>query len=644
MKNMYERLNVKEKLQRKHEKMFTTIFDDSQTASKYVAGEIAKIIKEKNKRNETYVLGLATGSSPIGVYNELVRLHKKENLSFKNVVTFNLDEYYPMEPDRIQSYVYFMNDHLFNHIDIPKENINIPDGTVNIKNIYDYCSDYENKIRKYGGIDIQLLGIGRTGHIGFNEPGSGLNSPTRLVTLDELTKVDAAGDFYAQENVPQKAITMGVGTIMSARKIFLMAWGEKKAQIIKEAIEGEISDFVPSSYLQKHSDTHIILDPAAAEKLTRKNTPWVVEDETEWTEKLIRKAIIWLSNKVDKPILKLTNKHYIDNGLSDLLTKHGPAYNINITVFNHVQHTISGWPGGKPHADDSNRPERKSPHPKRSLIFSPHPDDDIMSMGGTLKRLVKHKNDVYIAYQTSGNISVKDDDVIKHADFMNMYNNAFNSDTEHSAKWYKNVVEFLTNKKPGQVDSFEVLEVKKIIRQTEAKAACRYIGIPEKNISFLDMPFYKTGTIKKGELKDVDIQLVVNAMRKVKPHQIFAAGGMSDPHGTHRICLSAIHKALDIVKNDAWTKDCYVWLYSGTSNEWDISEVEMAVPLSPEELLNKRKAIFIHQTQKDRAMFPGTDKREFWERAEDRNKETAKQYDKLGFAEYEAAEVFVRYK
>ncbi len=644
MNNMYEKLDVREKLQRRYEKMFTTIFADSQIASKYTANEIAKLIKSKNIEGETCVLGLATGSSPIGVYNELVRLHKEEELSFKNVVTFNLDEYYPMEQDRIQSYVYFMNDHLFDHIDIPKENINVPDGTINIENIYKYCSNYENKIKEYGGIDIQLLGIGRTGHVGFNEPGSGINSPTRLITLDELTKVDAAGDFYAQENVPEKAITMGVGTIMSAKKIFLMAWGEKKAQIIKEAVEGKISDIVPSSYLQKHLNTEIILDPAAAERLTRMNTSWIVEDSTDWSEKLIRKAIIWLSKKVEKPILKLTNKHYIDNSLSDLLTKHGPAYNINIKVFNHIQHTITGWPGGKPNADDSNRPERKLPHPKCSLVFSPHPDDDVMSMGGTLKRLVKHGNDVHTVYQTSGNISVKDDDIIRYADFVNMYNVAFNTDTEHAAKWYNNVVDFLTTKKPGQIDTPEVLEVKKIIRQTEAKAACRYIGIPEKNINFLDMPFYKTGTINKGKLNDEDIQLVVEAMRKIKPNQIFAAGGMSDPHGTHRICLSAIYKALDIVKNDEWMKDCYIWLYSGTSNEWELSEVEMTVPLSPEELLNKRKAIFTHQTQKDRAMFPGMDKREFWKRAEDRNKETAKQYDKLGFAEYEAMEVFVRYK
>ncbi len=642
MKDLYGSLGVKEKLQRKYEKMYVSVFDDSKIGSVWIANQIAELIREKDQKGEMCVLGLATGSSPVAVYNELVRQHKEENLSFKNVVTFNLDEYYPMEKERIQSYVFFMNEHLFDHIDILPENINIPDGTIDKDEVYDYCSGYEKKIDSYGGIDIQLLGIGRTGHIGFNEPGSGINSPTRLITLDELTKADAAGDFFAQENVPKKAITMGVGTIMKASKIYLMAWGDKKAGIISKAVEGTITDVVPSTYLQYHSDTHIILDPAAAAGLTRFRTPWLV-GECNWDDRMIRKAVIWLSGQVEKSILKLTNKHYNDNGLSDLVANHGPAYNINIKIFNDIQHTITGWPGGKPDADDSKKPEREKPFPKRSLVFSPHPDDDVLSMGGTLMRLVEHGNDVHVAYQTSGNISVTDDDVIKYADFVNMYNEAFNYDLIQSKKWYNRVTEFLNKKKPGQIDTPEVLEAKSIIRKGEAKASCRFVGIPQEKIYFLDMPFYKTGTIKKGNLTDKDVQLVVDTLRKVKPNQIFAAGSMSDPHGTHRICLSSIFKAIEIVKNDDWIKDCYVWLYSGATSEWTIPEVDMAVPLSPGELIDKRKAIFIHQTQKDRAMFPGLDEREFWQRSEERNKETAKLYNILGMAEYEAVEVFVRH-
>ena len=637
----FSKLDVREKLMKRYEKIYTSLFDDSKSASHWVATEIANLIREKAKRNENCVLGLATGSSPVEVYSELVRMHKEEGLSFKNVITFNLDEYYPIPKEHIQSYWYFMHDHLFDHIDIPKENINIPDGTIPLENVYEFCAQYEEKISKYGGIDIQILGIGRTGHIGFNEPGSDINSPTRLITLDHITIADAASDFFAEENVPRRAITMGIDQIMKARRILLMAWGEKKADVIREAVEGVVTDTLPSSFLQNHSNVEFILDPAAGASLTREKTPWLVSN-CVWTEPLIRRAVVWLCQRLSKPILKLTDRDYNDNGMSDLLANHGPAYTLNIKVFNQMQHTITGWPGGKPNADDSNRPERAKPFPKRVLVFSPHPDDDVISMGGTLFRLVEQGNDVHVVYQTDGNIAVSDDDVIRYADFLNMYNEDFQHEVDQSEKWFNHVLEFLAAKKPGQVDSPEIQKIKALIRQSEAKAACRFVGVKKENIHFLNMPFYQTGTIRKNSLTDADINLITAICREIKPHQIYAAGDLSDPHGTHRICLSAIHRALDDVKKDDWFKDCYIWLYRGAWQEWDVAEAEMAVPISPEQLVMKRRAIFKHQSQKDKALFPGADEREFWQRAEDRNKSTAILYNKLGMAEYEAMEIFVR--
>jgi len=637
----FSKLAVREKLKKRYEKIYTTLFDDSKSASQWVAIEIANLIREKAKRNENCVLGLATGSSPVEVYSELVRMHKEEGLSFKNVITFNLDEYYPIPKEHIQSYWYFMHEHLFNHIDIPKENINIPDGTIPIEEVYDFCAQYEEKINLLGGIDIQLLGIGRTGHIGFNEPGSDINSPTRLITLDHITIADAASDFFAEENVPRRAITMGIDQILKARRIILMAWGEKKADVIREAVEGIITDSLPSSFLQNHPNVEFILDPAAGASLTREKTPWLVSN-CVWTEPLIRRAVVWLCQRLNKPILKLTDRDYNDNGMSDLLANHGPAYTLNIKVFNQMQHTITGWPGGKPNADDTNRPERALPFPKRVLVFSPHPDDDVISMGGTLFRLVEQGNEVHVVYQTDGNIAVSDDDVIRYADFLNMYNEDFLHEVDQSEKWFNHVLEFLTGKRPGQIDNPEIQKIKALIRQSEAKAACRFIGIKDENIHFLNMPFYQTGTIKKNALSDADINLITEITREIKPHQIYAAGDLSDPHGTHRICLSAIHQALDIVKNDNWFNDCFIWLYRGAWQEWDVAEAEMAVPISPEQLIMKRRAIFKHQSQKDKALFPGADEREFWQRAEDRNKNNALLYNKLGMAEYEAMEIFVR--
>lgn len=625
------------------EKIPTQIFESSEAASIAVANDIASLIKIKQLEGKMCVLGLATGSTPTRVYAELVNLYEKGEVSFKNVITFNLDEYFPMQPNAFQSYVRFMNEHLFDHIDIPKDQIFIPDGTISKELVNDYCKNYEARIEAVGGIDLQLLGIGRTGHIGFNEPGSADNSVTRLITLDQVTRIDAASDFFGEENVPNKAITMGVGTILKSKRIIMMAWGEGKSKVVKKAVEDPISDHIPSSYLQRHPNVSVILDEASASELTRIKTPWLV-DNCDWTnEKLVRKAIVWLCQKVEKPILKLTNHDYMEHGMSDLITEFGNAYSINIRVFNELQHTITGWPGGKPNADDSHRPERASPFPKKALIFSPHPDDDVISMGGTFIRLVDQGHEVSVAYQTSGNIAVFDADAIRFTDFVNDFNELFTLNKEDSEKLYSKVVKALKEKKPGEIDSKQVLAIKALIRRGEAKAGCRYVGIADDHIHFLDMPFYETGAVKKKPISEADIQIIIELLQKIKPHQIYAAGDLSDPHGTHRVCLAAIFEALKRLKNEPWMRDCYVWLYRGAWQEWDIDQIEMAVPLSPEELSRKRAAIFKHQSQKDSAMFPGADKREFWMRAEDRNRATADLYNKLGLPEYEAMEAFVRY-
>jgi len=626
-----------------HENIPTKIFDTSSDGSKFVANEIADLIRTNNASDESTVLGLATGSTPTEVYAELIRLHKEEGLTFKNVITFNLDEYYPMEPESLQSYVRFMNEHLFNHIDIPEEQVHIPDGTISEDEVDAYCLDYEQKIKDAGGLDIQLLGIGRTGHIGFNEPGSRPDSRTRLITLDRITRKDAASDFFGEEYVPRRAMTMGVGTILDAERVIMMAWGEGKAPIIKEAVEGPIREQVPATYLQEHNNATVILDEASAENLTRKKTPWLL-NRCDWDDQLIRKGVVWLCQKVDKPVLKLTDEDYNEHGMGDLLTKFGPAYDINLKVFNELQHTITGWPGGKPNAEDIDRPERAEPFPKRAIVFSPHPDDDVISMGGTLIRLVDQDHEVHVAYQTSGNIAVFDDDVIRFVDFVSDYNEMFGMEQEEAANMLSEIKQFLNEKEPAQVDSDEIKHIKGLIRRGEAKAAGRYCGVPEERLHFLDMPFYETGRVKKKPLSQDDVDIIVDLLREVKPHQVYAAGDLSDPHGTHRVCLKAIFAALEECKDDAWIDHCYVWLYRGAWQEWDINEIEMAVPLSPEELAKKRKAIFKHQSQKDRPLFPGPDEREFWQRSEQRNRGTAKLYDKLGFAEYEAIEAFVRYK
>ncbi len=627
---------------KQYEKIPTQIFADAKTASKGVAQQMADLIKNKQAKNEMVVLGLATGSTPTAVYGELVRMYQEEGLSFHNVITFNLDEYFPIQPDALQSYVRFMNEYLFNHIDIDPANVHIPDGTLRIEEVNEYCLQYEKKITAAGGLDLQLLGIGRTGHIGFNEPGSMLSSQTRLISLDRMTMRDAASDFFHEDNVPRRAITMGVGTIMKAKQVILMAWGEGKSRIIQKTVEGPITEIIPATYLQNHPNTQIILDEGASAELTRIKSPWLVGACT-WNEESIRKAVVWLCQKLNKPILKLTDEDYNEKGMSDLVADHGPAYEVNIRIFNTMQRTITGWPGGKPNADDTHRPERQGPFPKRVLIFSPHPDDDVISMGGTLIRLVDQGHEVHIAYQTSGNIAVFDDHALRFIDFAADFSQAYGQDASKVATLYKESQEFLRNKQPGQVDTPDIQHIKGLIRRGEAKSACRYCGIPDERAHFMDMPFYETGTVRKQPLGEEDIQLTVDLIKKIKPHQIYAAGDLSDPHGTHRVCLEAVFQAVDRLKEEDWMKDCWVWMYRGAWQEWGLEDIEMAVPISPIELRRKREAIFKHQSQKDQALFPGNDPREFWQRAEDRNHDTARLYDELGLPEYEAIEGFVRY-
>ena len=627
----------------KEEHLHTIIFPGSESASKKVANEIATRIKEKQKLNEYFVLGLATGSSPRALYSELIKLHRDKGLSFKNVITFNLDEYYPIEPRALQSYVRFMNEHLFDHIDIDPANVHIPDGTLDKSQTDEYCDQYEKKIEAAGGLDFQILGIGRTGHIGFNEPGSFIHSRTRLITLDHITRLDAASDFFGENNVPRKAITMGIGTIMKAKRIVLLAWGEGKAHIIKKTVEGVETDQVPATFLQQHSNTSFYIDEAAAAELSRVKHPWLYS-ETEWDERSSKKAVIWLSEYLDKPILKLTDRDYIDHGMGELVTIYRSAYNLNIKIFNILQHTITGWPGGKPNADDTNRPERAVPAKKRVVIFSPHPDDDVISMGGTFIRLVDQGHDVHVAYQTSGNIAVFDDDVIRFIDFYKDFQKLQEEEPNKAVSLFKKIQEDIYSKKPGAIDTPEVLAIKSLIRKGEAKAGCRFAGISDEKSHFLNMPFYETGLVKKKPISREDIGIVSTLLNKIKPHQIYAAGDLSDPHGTHRVCLDAILSSLENLKKEKWIKDCWVWLYRGAWQEWPIEEIDMAVPLSPEELIRKRKAIFKHQSQKDSALFPGNDSREFWQRAEDRNRAMAGDYDGLGLAEYEAMEGFKRYQ
>ncbi len=618
------------------------VWDDPEEGAVHVARSIALAIRQKQEEGERLVLGLATGSSPLKVYEELIRLHKNEGLSFYNVHTFNLDEYYPMSATSRHGYVYFMWHHLFDHIDIDKNNVHIPDGTVPLEEVEAYCADYEKRIEDLGGIDIQLLGIGRSGHIGFNEPGSRSDSLTRLVRLDGITRADAVEEFGALEKVPYRAITMGIRSILKAKTVFLMAWGNHKAEVVKKAVEEPITSNLPASFLQLHDNVKFVIDKAAEEQFTRVKTPWLV-GMCNWNDDLIAKAVIWLSQKINKPILKLTPQDYSDNELSDLILEYDSAYNINIKVFNKLQHGITGWPGGKPNADDTNRPERALPAKKRVVIFSPHPDDDVISMGGTFLRLVDQGHEVHVAYQTSGNIAVHDYDTQRFMEFYKEFGDIMQDDVI-SDESLKRIIRAIKQNGSRKQPSKTILKVNALIRRGEARAGARFCGLTDDRIHFLDMPFYETGKAKKKSLSDEDVDIVVNLLETIKPHQVYAAGELADPHGTHRVCLNAILSAFDRVKHNKWSKDCWLWLYRGAWQEWNIDEIEMAVPLSPDELIKKRKAIFMHQTQKDQPPFPGVDQREFWQRAEERNKKTAETFRKLGLADYEAMEAFVRWK
>jgi len=613
------------------ERLHNLVFDDVKKGSKVIAKEIGALIKLKQSQNKLCVLGLATGSSPLSVYRELISLHNN-GLSFKNVVTFNLDEYFLLPPEHVQSYHNFMYENLFNHIDIDPKNIHIPKGSLSQYEIDLYCKEYEQKIIDQGGIDLQILGIGRTGHIGFNEPGSHANSITRLVTLDHITRFDAAPAFNGIENVPKKAITMGINTILTSKRIILMAWGNKKAHVVLKSIEGKVDPNIPCSYLQNHNNATVVLDSEAASDITRIKTPWLV-DSCKWTDDLICKAVLWLCKKTQKSVLKLTDEDYNMYGMSDLLNVERNCYKLNIKIFNRLQKTITGWPGGKENVNQDKYPERSQPKIKTCIIFSPHPDDDVISMGGTLDRLISQGHKVHVVYQTSGSIAVNNQDVLK---FIEVSESIFGKIPDKLEKLKSELGS-------ENVSSKELLAIKGKIRESEARAAVRYLGLKDKNIHFLNLPFYETGKAVKNPISIADIKPTVDLINKIKPHQIYAAGDLADPHGTHRKCLDIVFESLKKIKTKPYASDCWVWLYRGAWMDWDLHEVQMAIPLSPSEVLRKRKAIFYHQTQKDGVIFQGDDRREFWVRAEDRNQLNAKKFNDIGLADYEAIELFRRY-
>lgn len=627
------------------EKIPTDIYESPEEGANQVALDIAQIIRDKQKAGRFCVLALAGGNSPRNVYSALIRMHREEGLSFRNVIVFNLYEYYPLSENAVSSNLNSLKEMLLNHVDIDPQNIFSPSGSIAKDTIFEYCRLYEQRIESFGGIDVAVLGIGRVGNIGFNEPGSRLNSTTRLILLDNASRNEASKMFGNIENTPISSITMGVSTILSAKKVYLMAWGEEKAQMIKECVEGNITDTIPASYLQTHNNAHIAIDLSAAANLTRIQRPWLVTS-CEWNDKLIRSAIVWLCQLTGKPILKLTNKDYNENGLSELLALYGSAYNVNIKIFNDLQHTITGWPGGKPNADDTYRPERANPYPKRVIVFSPHPDDDVISMGGTIRRLVEQKHDVHVAYETSGNIAVGDEEVIRFLHFINGFNQLFNnSEDQVINEKYAEIRKYLREKQDGDMDTRDILTIKGLIRRGEARTACTYNNIPLDHCHFLDLPFYETGKIQKNPISEADVEIVRNLLREVKPHQIFVAGDLADPHGTHRVCTDAVFAAIDLEKEEdaEWLKDCRIWMYRGAWAEWEIENIEMAVPISPEELRAKRNSILKHQSQMESAPFLGNDERLFWQRSEDRNRATANLYNKLGLASYEAMEAFVEY-
>lgn len=628
------------------EKIATDIFPTIEEGAKEIADNIELEIMSKQREGRYCVLALGTGLSLTPVYAELIRKHREEKLSFKNVVVFNAYEYFPLNPDSKNSSLNQLKDRFLAHVDIDAQNVFSPDGTISQDAVQEYCRLYEQRIATFGGIDVCLLGIGRIGNIATNEPGSGIASSSRLMLIDATSRQEMTMSFGTQEIVPPCSITMGVQTILSARKIFLTAWGDEKADIIQKAVEGLLTDAIPASFLQTHNNVRVVIDLAAASKLTRIIHPWLVTS-CEWTDKLVRSALVWLCQLTGKPILKLTNKDYNENGLSELLALYGSAYNANIKIFNDLQHTITGWPGGKPKADDTYRPERSKPFPKRVIVFSPHPDDDVISMGGTLRRLVQQGHDVHVAYETSGNIAVGDEEVTRFMHFINGFNQIFDENKDEVIKKkYKEIKKYLAEKKEGDIDSADIRTIKGLIRRGEARTACTFNQIPLDHVHFLDLPFYESGKIEKLPMAEADVKIVRDLIAKVKPHQIYVAGDLADPHGTHRKCTDAVFAAIDLEKeaNAAWLKDCRIWMYRGAWAEWEIENIEMCVPMSPEELRAKRNSILKHQSQMESAPFLGNDERLFWQRSEDRNRGTAKLYDDLGLACYEAMEAFVEYK
>lgn len=628
------------------EKVPTDIFPTIEEGAIDIANHLEADIKKREQEGRKYVMGVGSGSSLTPIFQELIKRHQAGKLSFKNVVVFNAYEYFPLSEENVNRGINQLKERFLNHIDIDVENIFTPDGTIAQNDVQEHCRQYEQHIKELGGLDVILLGIGRMGNIATNEPGSSLTSASRLILIDETSREEMKMSFGSQESVPPCSITMGVSTILSARKIFLTAWGEEKAEIIKKTVEGKVSDTVPASFLQTHNDAHVVIDLSAAAKLTRIQHPWLVAS-CKWTDKLVRSALVWLCQITGKPLLKLTNKDYNENGLSELLALYGSAYNANIKIFNDLQHTITGWPGGKPDADDTYRPERAKPFPKRVIVFSPHPDDDVISMGGTLRRLVQQGHDVHVAYETSGNIAVGDEEVVRFMHFINGFNQLFANEQDEVIKSkYKEIKEFLKNKKEGDIDTQDIRTIKGLIRRGEARTASTFNQIPLDHVHFLDLPFYESGKIEKLPMGEADVNIVRELITKVKPHQIYVAGDLADPHGTHRKCTDAVLAAIDLEKEAKaeWLKDCRVWMYRGAWAEWEIENIEMCVPISPEELRAKRNSILKHQSQMESAPFLGNDERLFWQRSEDRNRGTAKLYDDLGLACYEAMEAFVEYK
>ncbi len=630
--------------QTQFEKIDTEIYDDEKQGSKQIAAEIAAVIKNKQAQNETCVLGLSGGSSPLSVYEELVKLHKEEGLSFNHVMVFNLTEFYPLTQQNQHNNTSIIQENLLQKVDFIPENFYtlIPDSTE--KDIHAFCHNYDRLIAEKGGLDFVLVSFGLVGNLAYNEPGSNIGSKTRLMLLDDQSRADLKPFYNNTSDIPSYAFTIGLSTLMEARQLTLAAWGEHKASIIKKVVEEKADDNVPASLLQLHKNAKVVMDVNAAQMLTRISHPWLV-GSCDWTNKLTRRAIVWLCDKTKKPILKLTNKDYNQHGLDELLVKYGSAYDVNIQIFNDLQHTITGWPGGKPNADDSNRPERALPYPKRVLVFSPHPDDDVISMGGTFQRLVDQNHEVHVAYQTSGNIAVGDEEVIRYVSLIKSLSSKYNkSKVEVDAKLDEALDALLSQQEIKSSTYKDLLFIKGQIRREEARSACRFVGLKPEHVHFLDLPFYETGAVKKGNLTEKDVLIVMDLIRKVKPHQIFVAGDLADPHGTHKVCLNAALAAIDELKKEGIMDECRVWMYRGAWAEWEIDHIEMAVPISPEQLLNKRKSILRHQSQMESAPFMGNDERLFWQRAEDRNRATASLYQQLGLASYEAIEAFVEYK